>query len=664
MSDLKDVLVPDVGGEEVEVIEICVAVGDTLDAEASLITVESDKASMDIPAPFAGKVSEILVKVGDKVSQDTLIMKMSGVGGTESAPPKDEAPAETKSESKPEKQETKEEPKQESKDNGGSAELIEVEVPDIGGDTDVEVIEILVAVGDKIEAETGLITLETDKATMDVPAPKAGIVKEIKIKVGDKVSQGSLVLMLEVAGAASASAPAAKTAAPAQAESASTSSSSESEVIEVSVPDIGGDTDVDVIEVLVKAGDKIDAETGLITLETDKATMDVPAPKAGVVKEVKVKVGDKVSQGSLVLLLEVTGSAKAAAPAKENSNKADAAPAKPTVAPVSSTQKAPPVPHHPSAGDQGKGGKAHASPSVRRLAREFGVDLAQVSGTGPKNRVLKEDVQSFVKYELSRPKATNNSVSAGGSGGLQVLAAPKVDFSKFGEIEEVPLTRIQKISGPNLHRNWVTIPHVTQFDEADITALEDFRKEQNAIAEKRKLGVKITPLVFMMKAVADAMKAYPVFNTSLSESGESLIQKKYFHIGIAVETPGGLVVPVVRDVDKKGIYELSRELTEISIKARDGKLKAPDMQGSCFTISSLGGIGGTAFTPIVNAPDVAILGVSKSEMKPKWNGKEFEPRLMLPLSLSYDHRVIDGAVGARFIVHLSNVLGDIRQMLL
>jgi pyruvate dehydrogenase E2 component (dihydrolipoamide acetyltransferase) len=665
MSDLKDVLVPDVGGEEVEVIEICVAVGDTLDAEASLITVESDKASMDIPAPFAGTVSEILVKVGDKVSQDTLIMKMSGAAaGAESAPPKDEAPAETKSEPKPQKQEAQEEPKQESKDNGGSAELIEVQVPDIGGDTDVEVIEILVAVGDKIEAETGLITLETDKATMDVPAPKAGIVKEIKIKVGDKVSQGSLVLMLEVAGAASTSAPAAKTEASVQAESAPTSTSTESEVIEVSVPDIGGDTDVDVIEVLVKAGDKIDAETGLITLETDKATMDVPAPKAGVVKEVKVKVGDKVSKGSLVLLLEVTGSAKVAAPAKEASSKADATPTKPTVAPASATQKAPPVPHHPSAGDLGKGGKAHASPSVRRLAREFGVDLAQVGGTGPKKRVLKEDVQSFVKYELSRPKATNNSVSAGGAGGLQVLAAPKVDFSKFGEIEEVPLTRIQKISGPNLHRNWVTIPHVTQFDEADITALEDFRKEQNAIAEKRKLGVKITPLVFMMKAVADAMKAYPVFNTSLSESGESLIQKKYYHIGIAVETPGGLVVPVVRDVDKKGIYELSRELTEISIKARDGKLRAPDMQGSCFTISSLGGIGGTAFTPIVNAPDVAILGVSKSEMKPKWNGKEFEPRLMLPLSLSYDHRVIDGAVGARFVVHLSNVLGDIRQMLL
>ena len=301
---------------------------------------------------------------------------------------------------------------------------------------------------------------------------------------------------------------------------------------------------------------------------------------------------------------------------------------------------------------------------MRRVAREFGVDLTKVKGSGRKGRILKEDVQSYVKYELSRPKMNPGSSVASGSGGLQVIAPPKVDFSKFGEVEEIPLTRIQKISGPNLHRNWVTIPHVTQFDEADITELEAFRKSQNAVSEKKKLGIKITPLVFMMKAVADALKAYPVFNSSLSESGESLIQKKYYHIGIAVETPGGLVVPVVRDVDKKGIYELSKELMDISKNARDGKLKAADMQGSCFTISSLGGIGGTAFTPIVNAPDVAILGVSKSDMKPKWNGKEFEPRLMLPLSLSYDHRVIDGAVAARFTTHLSKVLTDIREMLL
>jgi pyruvate dehydrogenase E2 component (dihydrolipoamide acetyltransferase) len=555
MSDIKDVLVPDVGGDEVEVIEICVAVGDSVEAEASLITVESDKASMDIPAPFAGVVKDILVKVGDKIGQDKLIMKLAAAAqaaAEASVPAKEEKKAEEKAPAV-----TAPAPEKATPAANAAPSIIEVTVPDIGGDTDVDVIEVLVAVGDSIEAEAGLITLETDKATMDVPSPQAGVVKELKIKVGDKVSQGSLVLMLEVAGE--------QTAAPAE-----------------------------------------------------------PAKAAEV----------------------------AATPVANESQAMASAP------------KPPPVPHHPSAGEMGRSGKVHASPSVRRLAREFGVDLAQVSGTGPKNRVLKEDVQSFVKYELSRPKMTAGSSVGSGSGGLQVLAPPKVDFSKFGEVLEVPLTRIQKISGPNLHRNWVTIPHVTQFEEADITDLEDFRKQQNVIAEKKKLGFKITPLVFMMKAVADALKAYPVFNSSLSESGESLIEKKYYHIGIAVETPGGLVVPVVRDVDKKGIYELSAELMEISTKARDGKLKGPDMQGSCFTISSLGGIGGTAFTPIVNAPDVAILGVSKSDMKPKWNGKEFVPRLMVPLSLSYDHRVIDGAVAARFAVHLSNVLGDIRQILL
>lgn len=656
MSDKKDVLVPDVGGEEVEVIEICVSAGEQVDAEASLITVESDKASMDIPAPFAGTIGEILVKVGDKVSQDSLIMTMSG-GSSETAAP---APAEQATEAKIEA------PAVQQPEAVSSTETIEVKVPDIGGDADVEVIEVLVAVGDVIEPETGLITLETDKATMDVPAPAAGKVLELKVNVGDKVSEGSLVLILESAGTANNVTPAVATAPAAATESSSApvpepaseaSTESSTAVIDVKVPDIGGDTDVDVIEVLVSVGDKIDAETGLITLETDKATMDVPAPKAGVVKSVDAKVGDKVSEGSLVITLEVTTAGAPATPALK--------PAAPASAPqAASVPKPPPVPHHPSAGEKNSGGKVHASPSVRRLAREFGVDLAQVKGSGRKGRILKEDVQSFVKYELSRPKMNAGSSVGKGSGGLQVLPPPKVDFSKFGEVEEVALTRIQKISGPNLHRNWVTIPHVTQFDEADITEMEAFRKQQNAVAEKKKLGIKITPLVFMMKAVADALKAYPVFNSSLSESGESLVMKKYYHIGIAVETPNGLVVPVVRDVDKKGIFEISKELMEISVKARDGKLKATDMQGSCFTISSLGGIGGTAFTPIVNAPDVAILGVSKSEMKPKWNGSDFEPRLMLPLSLSYDHRVIDGAVGARFSVHLSNVLGDIRQMLL
>ena len=598
MSDLKDVLVPDVGGEEVEVIEICVAVGDAVEAEDSLITVESDKASMDIPAPFAGTVSEIAVNVGDKVSQDSLIMKFAAGEAAPAQQSNSEPAAAPASAPAP------------APAASGASDSIEVKVPDIGGDTDVDVIEVLVAPGDVIEAETGLITLETDKATMDVPSPAAGTVKDVKISVGDKVSEGSLVLILETsAGASEPVAESAVESAPAPAAPATSPAASPSakQVIDVEVPDIGGDTDVDVIDVLVAEGDVIEAEAGLITLETDKATMDVPSPQGGTVKSVAIKVGDKVSQGSLVITLEVAGQAEAApvpapAPAPAPAQAASTA---------ASAPKPPPVPHHPSAGEKSTSSKVHASPAVRRLAREFGVDLSQVKGTGPKSRILKEDVQSYVKYELSRPKMNAGSSVGAGAGGLQVLPPPKVDFSKFGEVEEVPLTRIQKISGPNLHRNWVTIPHVTQFEEADITDVEAFRKEQNALAEKKKLGIKITPLVFMMKAVADALKAYPVFNSSLSESGESLIRKKYFHIGIAVDTPGGLVVPVVRDVDQKGIYQLSEELMEISKKARDGKLKAADMQGSCFTISSLGGIGGTAFTPIVNAPDVAILGVSK-----------------------------------------------------
>ncbi len=666
MADIKDVLVPDLGEDSVEVIEICVAVGDSVEAEDALVTVESDKASMDIPVPFAGKVSELTVKVGDKISEGDLLAKLEVAGDADSAPAAEEKPAEA-----PKAEAPKEDaPKQEAAPAAsGSTSVIEVTVPDIGDAADVDVIEILVAEGDTVEAEDGLITLETDKATMDVPSPQAGKVVSLKVKEGDKVSEGSLVLTLEVGGGeaaapaqesapAEAPAPAAESA-PA-AEEAPAEEAAEEE-IEVQVPDIGGDTDVDVIEILVAEGDTVEAEDGLITLETDKATMDVPAPKAGTVTKLLIKQGDKASQGTPVIMLKVKGAAKPAAP-KAESKPAAAAPAPAAQAPQ---QKAPPVPHHPSAGNKPKTGKVHASPSVRRLAREFGVDLTQVDATGRKGRILKEDIQSYVKHELARPKATAGAVASGNTGGgLQVIAQPKVDFSKFGEIEEKPLTRIQKISGPNLHRNWVTIPHVTQFEEADITDLEDFRKQQNVIADKRKLGVKITPLVFMMKAVADALKAYPVFNTSLSADGESLIQKKYYHIGIAVDTPGGLVVPVVRDVDKKGIMEISKELMEISVKARDGKLKAADMQGSCFTISSLGGIGGTAFTPIVNAPDVAILGVSKSDIKPKWNGKEFEPRLMVPLSLSYDHRVIDGAVAARFAVHLKAVLEDMRQMLL
>ncbi|MCS6260817.1 dihydrolipoyllysine-residue acetyltransferase [Shewanella baltica] len=665
MAELKEVFVPDIGGDEVQVIEICVAVGDTLAAEESILTVESDKATMDIPAPFAGVLAELKVAVGDKVSEGTLIAMMQAAGAAVAAPAPVAAPAQAAPASAP----VQAAPAPVAAAPAtGATKVVEVTVPDIGGDTDVSVIEVLVAVGDKIEVDSGLITLETDKATMDVPSPFAGVVKDVKVAVGDKVSQGSLVIMLEVGGAAPAAAPTvaaqaapAATVAPVAAAPAAPAASVVA-VKEIQVPDIGDASNVDVIEVLVSVGDEITADQGLITLETDKATMEVPAPFAGKLLSLTVKVGDKVSQGSVIATIETVTVGAAPAPVAQA-----AAPAPVSAAPVAAPTPAsrPPVPHHPSAGTPVSTGAVHASPAVRRLAREFGVDLTQVTGSGRKGRIMKEDVQAYVKYELSRPKATAaTSVGSGNGGGLQVIAAPKVDFSKFGEVEEIPLSRIQKISGPNLHRNWVTIPHVTQFDEADITEMEEFRKQQNDVAAKKKADYKITPLVFMLKAVAKTLQQFPVFNSSLSSDGESLIQKKYFHIGVAVDTPNGLVVPVVRDVDKKGIIELSRELADISIRARDGKLKSADMQGSCFTISSLGGIGGTAFTPIVNYPDVAILGVSKSEIKPKWNGKEFEPKLMLPLSLSYDHRVIDGAMAARFSVTLSGILSDIRTLVL
>jgi pyruvate dehydrogenase E2 component (dihydrolipoamide acetyltransferase) len=551
------------------------------------------------------------------------------------------------------------------------SDIQKILVPDVGGD-EVEIIEICVSIGDSIEAEDAIITVETDKASMDIPAPSAGTISALLVAVGDKLKEGDAIA--EMSSAASVeSAPAtevvtAPVAAPKEVPappSAPQVATAASVIIDIEVPDIGEDGEVDVIEVLVAVGDVIAEEDGLITLETDKATMDVPTPVAGTVVEVLINTGDKVKQGSLVIRLETSSGATAPVEVAQASVPAPATPAAPIapakVAPAG--QKSPPVPHHPEAGKVSKGA-IYTSPSIRRLAREFGADLTLVKGTGNKGRILKEDVQSYVKYELSRPKANAGSSVAAGEGGLQIVSTKAIDFSKFGEIETKPLTRIQKISGPFLHRNWVTIPHVTQFDEADITNVEAFRKEQNAICEKQKLGFKITPLVFILKAAADALRAFPIFSSSLSEDGESLIMKKYIHIGVAVDTPNGLVVPVVRDVDQKGIHQLSRELLEISIKARDGKLKAQDMQGGCFTISSLGGIGGTAFTPIVNAPEVAILGVSKSEMKPKWNGSEFVPKLMLPLSMSYDHRVIDGALAARFTVHLAGVMSDIRKLIL
>ncbi|HHG3403672.1 TPA: pyruvate dehydrogenase complex dihydrolipoyllysine-residue acetyltransferase [Vibrio parahaemolyticus] len=621
-----EINVPDIGADEVEVTEILVSVGDKVEEEQSLITVEGDKASMEVPASQAGIVKEIKVAEGDKVSTGSLIMIFEAEGAADAAP----APA---AEAAPAAAPAP----------AAAAELKEVHVPDIGGD-EVEVTEIMVAIGDSIEEEQSLITVEGDKASMEVPAPFAGTLKEIKVASGDKVSTGSLIMVFETAGSGAPAAPAAVEAPAAAAPAASAAK-------EVNVPDIGGD-EVEVTEIMVAVGDTVEEEQSLITVEGDKASMEVPAPFAGTVKEIKIAAGDKVSTGSLIMVFEVAGAAPAPAAAPAQA----AAPAPKAEAPAAAA---------PAAGDfQDNDEYAHASPVVRRLAREFGVNLSKVKGSGRKSRILKEDVQNYVKEALKRLESGAAASGKGDGAALGLLPWPKVDFSKFGETEVQPLSRIKKISGANLHRNWVMIPHVTQWDNADITALEAFRKEQNAIEAKKDTGMKITPLVFIMKAAAKALEAFPAFNSSLSEDGESLILKKYVNIGIAVDTPNGLVVPVFKDVNKKGIYELSEELMAVSKKARAGKLTAADMQGGCFTISSLGGIGGTAFTPIVNAPEVGILGVSKSEMKPVWNGKEFEPRLQLPLSLSYDHRVIDGAEGARFITYLNSCLSDIRRLVL
>ncbi|MFZ7229474.1 pyruvate dehydrogenase complex dihydrolipoyllysine-residue acetyltransferase [Avibacterium avium] len=628
----KEIQIPDIGGDEVTVTEVMVKAGDTVEVDQSVINVEGDKASMEVPSPEAGVIKEVLVKVGDKVSTGTpmFILEAAAAAPAPAAEEKAAAPAAPQS-------------------AGGS--VIEIHVPDIGGD-EVNVTEILVNVGDSVAEEQSILNVEGDKASMEVPAPVAGVVKEILIKVGDKVSTGSLVMKFETTAAA----PAAQPAAEAPAAPAAVSGG----VQDVHVPDIGGD-EVNVTEIMVAVGDSVSEEQSLITVEGDKASMEVPAPFAGVVKEILVKSGDKVSTGSLIMRFEVAGSAPAAAPAAQPAAASAQTQAAAPAAPAQSAQPANQAEVTASASF------AHATPVVRRLAREFGVNLDKVKGTGRKGRILKEDVQAYVKAAVKAVES--GSVSAASTGaangaGLGLLPWPKVDFSKFGEVEQVELGRIQKISGANLHRNWVMIPHVTQWDKADITDLEQFRKEQNVLAEKQKLDVKITPLVFIMKAVAKALEAYPRFNSSLSEDAQSLILKKYINIGVAVDTPNGLVVPVFKDVNKKGIIELSRELAEISKKARAGKLTASDMQGGCFTISSLGGIGGTQFTPIVNAPEVAILGVSKSEMTPVWNGKEFTPRLMLPLSLSYDHRVIDGADGARFITFINGVLSDLRRLVM
>jgi pyruvate dehydrogenase E2 component (dihydrolipoamide acetyltransferase) len=565
------------------------------------------------------------------------------------------------------------------------ADVKEARVPDIGGSA-VPVIEIMVKVGDRVEKDQSLVTLESDKATMEVPAPFAGVIKELKVKVGDEVDEGHVIALVEAEGdapaaaapkaetpkaeAPKAAAPEAAAPAPAPAAAKAPSASKSSGPVNVTVPDIGGKP-VPIIELMVKVGDTVTKDQSLMTLESDKATMDIPAPAAGVIKELKVKVGDEVNDGDLIAVLEGEGgdaadaspapaAEKPAVAAQADAPKRDAAPAPAaaTEAPVGGAPRTPPVSFDASVIMPGNA--PYASPAIRAFARELGVDVAQVKGSGRGGRIQREDISGYVKQVMTSGVSTSAGGSVAAGGGLSLLPWPKIDFSKFGDVEEKPLGRIPKISAANLARNWAMIPHVTQFEDADITELEAFRKK---LGEENK-DVKVSPLVFQIKAVVAALKKFPQFNASLDAAGETLTLKKYFNVGIAVDTPDGLVVPVIRDADKKGLLELAAELSEISKKARDKKLTAADMQGGCFSISSLGGIGGTAFTPIVNAPEVAILGVSKAAMKPVWNGKEFAPRLILPLSLSYDHRVIDGALAARFAVFLATQLGDIRRLLL
>ena len=538
-----------------------------------------------------------------------------------------------------------------------------IRVPDIGSG-EGEVIELFVKVGDTVEADQSILTLESDKASMEIPAPKAGVVKSLKVKLGDRLKEGDELLELEVEGAAAAApeattpaaapAPAEKPAA-AQAPAAPAAAPAAATVQDIHVPDIGSSGKAKIIELLVKVGDSVEADQSLITLESDKASMEIPSPAAGIVESIGVKLEDEVGTGDFILKLKVQGAAAPTAPAPAAAApapKAEAPAAAP--APAAKAEAAP----APVAAPAPSGAKAHAGPAVRQLAREFGVELSAVSPTGPHGRVLKEDVQVYVKAMMQKAK----EAPAGATGGAGIPPIPVVDFSRFGETEEVPMTRLMQIGASSLHRSWLNIPHVTQFDQADITELEAFRVAQKAVAEKA--GVKLTVLPLLLKSCAHLLKEMPDFNSSLAPSGKAIIRKKYVHIGFAVDTPEGLLVPVIKNVDQKSLLQLAAEAAALAAKARDKKLTADDMQGACFTISSLGHIGGTGFTPIVNAPEVAILGVSKATIQPVWDGKAFQPKLMLPLSLSYDHRVINGAAAARFTKRLSDLLADIRTILL
>ena len=552
--------------------------------------------------------------------------------------------------------------------------IIEIVVPDIGDFDAVEVTEILVAEGDEIQVEDSLVTVESDKASMEIPSSHTGKVLKVKVSMGDNIAQDDVLIMLETSESAAPEEPEAiekeQVEEPAKPdpveqkkeeekapEVTASSSSEKTSIKEILIPDIGDFDSVEIIEVLVNEGDEVEVEDSLITVESDKASMEIPSSESGKIVNIKVAVGDNVSQGSVILMMEVGSSNVNAEPTKKKEpskgHREQMAPAESAPAKVSSGKASSDKPSPTANVDETRFSKAYASPSVRKFARELGVDLGKVEGTSRKGRINREDVKGFVKKTLT-------SKSSGSSLGVKPM--PEIDFSQFGEVEIKALSKINKLTGEFLHRNWVTVPHVTQFDEADITEMEAFRKQMGKEMEKD--GIKITPLAFIIRAVVASLKAYPRFNSSLDANGDNLILKKYFNIGVAVDTPNGLVVPVIKDADQKSLIEISQEIRELAGKARDKTLKPSDMKGGNFSISSLGGIGGTKFTPIVNAPEVAVLGVSRSKTEPQWDGNEFQPRLMLPLSLSYDHRVIDGADAARFTTHLSKMLSDIRRMMI
>ncbi|MBR9912820.1 MAG: pyruvate dehydrogenase complex dihydrolipoyllysine-residue acetyltransferase [Gammaproteobacteria bacterium] len=654
--------VPDLGGaDKVEVIELCVQPGDMVEVEQSLVVLESDKASMEVPSPLAGKVISLKVKEGDSLSEGDQILELEVEAAGDAPAEPVAAPASA------EAAETTAAPVAAAAPPAASAASSNetIVVPDLGGAEAVDVIELCVAVGDTVAEGDSLIVVESDKASMEIPASAAGKVLELKVGEGDKVSEGDAIVVLEVAGAAApaaaepAAAPstAAEPAAPvAEAEVADSSSGPTEQT--VAVPDLGGSDSVDVIELCVAVGDSVAEGDSLIVVESDKASMEIPAPAAGKVLELKVAEGAKVSEGDAILVLEVAGAAKAAKPAAAAPAPAAAAPA-----PAAAPAKAAPAASKASAADTvvtTGDADLYAGPAVRKLARQLGVDLGKVKASGPRGRFTKDDVRGYVKQVIA--DVGKGKVAAGAGTGSGIPAIPAVDFAKFGPVEMQKLSKIAKVTAANMSRSWLNVPHVTQFDDADITELEEFRKSMKAEAEKR--GVKLTPLPFLLKAAAAALVAEPSFNVSLHSDGEHLVRKQYVHIGVAVDTPNGLMVPVIQDVDKKGLWELAAETTELAGKARAGKLMPRDMQGGCFTISSLGAMGGNGFTPIVNAPEVAIMGVSRAQIKPVWNGSEFVPRQMLPLAVSYDHRAINGADCGRFFTYLVSVIADIRRLLL